>query len=168
MDGRCRSRSAASSQQVADEEVATATVSQAPAAAPPNLAVTRWWSGGAVGLQAAWEASVGWFDPVDVTNANEVSDQVRYAGQPQESKPCRRHCVSAGPPQRRGSSRTAAAQPRLGRPCLHLDGCQGTLGSLGPHFLGRVYGWRARWLWRRSYTPSTSAPPPSVHERVDR
>ena len=112
----------------------------APATAPPNLAVTRWWSGGAVGLQAAWEASVGWFDPIEVTNANEVSDrgQVRRpaaAGIEALQETLRVGGPTAAARQLGDAAARSAAAP--GSPAaFYLDGCQGTLGSLGPHFLG--------------------------------
>ena len=45
-------------------------------AVPPQLMVSRWWSGGAVGLQQTWEACMGWVDEKTEAAEAEAAEEV--------------------------------------------------------------------------------------------
>lgn len=159
-----------------DEEAAQDAT---PTTVRPQMAVTRWWTGGAVGLQATWEASMGWFDEADTPepdcpqhqsgSSNEsasggaqgaaVAVVRRPAGAGVENLQATLR-VGGGTSASRQLGATAARNAAApGSPAArYMEGTLDAAPKLGPHFLGAFVGGQlVGFVATKSYPPDRRA-----------
>ena len=145
-------------------DVAEANGTTAPSAARAQMAVTRWWTGGATGLQETWEASMGWFDEADTgaPHQGDAEKQVvrRPAGSGVENLKETLRIGGASSASRQLGSAAARNAAAPGSPAQrYLEGkLDAAGGSLGPHFLGAfASGQLVGFVATKSYPPDKLA-----------